>query len=167
MQGWSLILPEEKYREIPELVLNPMGVATHLDITSTGEFLPKNRVTHDLSFPGKISGQSVNSRLNKMSLEPCMFSYILLRIIHYMVSQRENFPDRRIWIRKEDFKSVFRRLHLTNLIALRSAVRVKLNEFYYILISLSQPFGGASCPSEFVVIADVITDTINDLLECK
>ena len=167
MQGWSLILPGDRYREIPELVLNPMGVATHLGVTSTGEFLPKNRVTHDLSFPGKFSGQSVNSRLKRTSLEPCMFSYVLLRTIHYIVSLREKFPDRRIWIRKEDFKSAFRRLHLNNITALRSAVRVKLNELYYILISLRQPFGGAPCPSEFAVIADVITDTINDLLECK
>ena len=53
MQGWSLILPEDKYRDIPNLILNPMGVATHLGVTSTGDFVPKNRVTHDLSFPDK------------------------------------------------------------------------------------------------------------------
>ena len=47
----------------------------------------------------------------------------------------------------------------------RSTVRVKLNGDYYILLPLRQPFGGAPCPSEFAVIADLITDTINDLLE--
>ena len=49
--------------------------------------------------------------------------------------------------------------------AARSAVRVKLNERYFILLSLRQPFGGTPCPSEFAVVADIITDTINDLLE--
>ena len=42
-----------------------------------------------------------------------------------------------------------------------------MNKFYCILISLRKPFGGAPCPSEFAVIAGVITDTINDLLECE
>ena len=26
------------------------------------------------------------------------------------------------------------------------------------------PFGGAACPSEFCLVSDIITDTINDLL---
>ena len=38
---------------------------------------------------------------------------------------------------------------------------VKLKESYYILLSLRQPF----CPSEFALVANIITDTINDLLE--
>ena len=42
---------------------------------------------------------------------------------------------------------------------------MKINDKYYILLSLRQPFGGAPCPSEFAVVADIITDTINDLLE--
>ena len=49
--GWSLILPENCHKHIPGLILNPMGLATHIGITSTGEFLPQNRVMHDLSFP--------------------------------------------------------------------------------------------------------------------
>ena len=50
-QGWSLILPENCYKDIPGLILNHMGVATHLGITSTREFSFKNRVTHDLFSP--------------------------------------------------------------------------------------------------------------------
>ena len=29
------------------------------------------------------------------------------------------------------------------------------------------PFGGAPCPSEFALVADLIADTINDLLDDK
>ena len=56
---------------------------------------------------------------------------------------------------------------MDSITAFRSAVRVKLNQFYNILISLRQPFGGAPCPSEFSLFTDVITDTINDLLNDK
>ena len=48
--------------------------------------------------------------------------------------------------------------------AFRSAVRVNLDGNWYILISLRMPFGGAPCPSEFAVAADLMADTINDLL---
>ena len=145
--------------------MNPMGVATHVGVTSTGEFLPKKRVTHDLSFLGKVSNSSINSQVKTSLLEPCMFAHILLQIIHYIVALRRDYPTKKIWIRKEDFKSAFRRIHLDQLTAMRSAVRVKLNNTWYLLISLRQPFGGSPCPSEFAVAADIITDTINDSLQ--
>ena len=150
---------------IPHLVLNPMGVATHLGITEYGTFEPKNRVTHDLSFPGKFSGESLNSRVKIDSLEPCIFSYVFLRIIDYIVSLRNQYPQTRIWIRKEDIKSAFRRLHLGAITAYRSAVRMKIEDNWCIILSLRMPFGGASCPSEFALAADLLADTINDLLE--
>ena len=77
------------------------------------------------------------------------------------------YPKRKIWIWKEDFKLAFIRLHLNSITAFRSAVRVTIIGTYYILISLRQPFGGAPFPSVFAVINDLITDTINDLLECE
>ena len=113
--GWNLILPEGTHREIPGLILNPMGVASHVGIDHTGEFVPKNRVTHDLSFPGKCSGHSVNSQIRTGNLEPCIFSYFLLRLIHYRIALRTEYPNQRIWIRKEDFKSAFRRLHMNSI----------------------------------------------------
>ncbi len=164
-QGWVMVLPEYCYKEIPGLVLNPMGVVMHLGITDKGEFLPKSRVTHDLSFPGAVSSTSVNSRVRTSSLEPCMFAHVFCRITHYIVALCRKYPKTRIWIRKEGFKSAFRRLHLNALTALRSAVWVELDEVWYLLVSLRQPFGGPPCPSEFAVAADIVTDTINDLFE--
>ena len=55
-----MVLPEHCYKEIPGLILNPMGSSTHLGVTDTGEFVPKNRLTNDLSFPGLTSQSSVN-----------------------------------------------------------------------------------------------------------
>ena len=96
MRGYNLILPGECHEHIPELVLNPMGVATHLGVTALGKFEPKNRVTHGLSFPGGISGKSVNTRVNKALLEPCMFCFVFSRIIHHIVSLRKEYPHTRI-----------------------------------------------------------------------
>ena len=85
-KGWNLILPDHCVDIISDLVLNLMEVATNLGITETENFEPKNQVTQDLSFLGKFSGESINSRVKVDCLEPCMFSYIFLRIIHYIVS---------------------------------------------------------------------------------
>jgi hypothetical protein len=166
-KGWNLILPETEANSIPNLELAPMGVADQLGISATGQFVSKLRVTHDLSFAQAVSGQSVNSRVIKEELEPCMFGHTLLRLVHHIVHLRAKYPNKKIWLRKEDFKSAYRRMHLNAKTAFQTSVRVKLNGKHYILVSLRLPFGGSPCPSDFCLISDMITDTINDLLACE
>jgi hypothetical protein len=121
-KGWNLIIHEESASEIPNLEIAPLGVADALGVSASGEFISKLRITHDLSFPGAISGESVNSRVIKEELEPCMFGHALLRIIHYIVHLRKKYPQKKIWLQKEDFKSAYRRLHLNAETAIKSAV---------------------------------------------
>ena len=165
-KGWNLILPEDEAMTIPGLEIAPMGVADQLGISATGDFVSKLRVTHDLSFPQEASKASLNSRVNEEELEPCMFGHTLLRLVHHIVHLRLKYPKQKIWLRKEDFKSAYRRMHLNERTALQTSVRVKLNGKFYILVSLRLPFGGSPCPSDFCLISDIITDTINDLLAC-
>ena len=66
-KGWIVLLPDEETTNIPSLELAPMGVADQLGISATGEFVSKLRITHDLSFPQIVSGESVNSRVEKRS----------------------------------------------------------------------------------------------------
>ena len=166
-KGWELLLPIEKASEIPGLVISPMGVATHIGVQSDGSFAPKSRVTHDLSYPGEFSDQSINSRVIDSSLEPCMFGHALLRIIHRIVHLRALHPKKIIWIRKEDAKSAYRRVHLNARTAFRTAVQITIEDITYILIALRLPFGGSPCPSEFCLVSDIITDVINDLMACE
>ena len=166
-KGWNIVLPDTKYNVIPNLILNPMGVASQCGISAFGEFIDKLRITHDLSFPGKTSNESVNSRSIPTDLEPIMFGHTLLRIIHYIVNLRKRYPEKKIWVRKEDIKSAYRRMHLNSTSAFTSAVRVKIKQIWYILLSIRLPFGGAVCPSEFCLLSDILTDLINDLFTCK
>ena len=91
-KGWAILLPDENIEDIPGLVISPLGVADHLGISESGEYVEKLRVTHDLSWPGKISKESINSRIIKDELEPIMFGHCLLRIIHYICNLRKHFP---------------------------------------------------------------------------
>jgi hypothetical protein len=97
-KGWEMILPLNKANEIPNLFLSPLGVAKQIGINAAGEFVKKWRVTHDLSFPGIHSNQSVNSMVIEEDLEPCMFGHTLLRIIHRIVHLRSIHPEKIIWI---------------------------------------------------------------------
>ena len=105
--------------------------------------------------------------MDKSKLEPVMFGHCLLRLIHQIVSLRKRYPNKKIWIRKEDLKSAYRRLHLRASSALKSAVRVKMNKIWYIILSLRITFGGTSGPAAFCLFSDILCDTINDLLACK
>ena len=163
-KGWLLPLPASEALSIPSVELAPMGVATHLGINAEGEFIAKDRLTHDLSFPGAYTGESINSRLRRDELEPCMFGYALNRIIHHILHLRQQYPESIIWLRKEDFKSAYRRVHLKAGTAWRSVVRMEIDGEDLLLVSLRLPFGGASCPADFCLISDIITDVINDLL---
>ena len=116
----------DTHDHLPGAVVNPMGVATHTGISSDGQFVEKDRVTHDLSFPGGVSGKSLNSRIDERQLEPCMFSHVLLRLVHYIANLRRRHVRSQIWLRKEDFKSAFRRLHLSANSALESSVIVEI-----------------------------------------
>ena len=166
VKGWELILPAARAKELPGLVVSPMGVAEHIGIQADGTFAPKARLTHDLSFPGFTSEESINSRVIEDNLEPCMFGHALLRIIHRIVHLRTMYPNTIIWIRKEDAKSAYRRVHLNASMAFKSAVQLEIEKINYILLSLRLPFGGSPCPSEFCLISDIMNDTRNDLLAC-
>ena len=96
-----------------------------------------------------------------------MFGHALLRIIHRIVHLRKLHPSKIIWIRKEDLKSAYRRMHVNGKTALQAAVQMKINGIDFILIPLRLPFGGSICPSEFCLLSDMMTDAINDLLASK
>ena len=95
-----------------------------------------------------------------------MFGHALLRIVHRILHLRTIHPNRKIWIRKDDAKSAYRRIHLNAKTAFQTAVQLEIQGLTFLLIALRLPFGGSPCPSEFCLVSDVITDIINDLLAC-
>ena len=59
-----------------------MGIVDQLGISASGKFVPEIRITHDLSFPSKESEESINSRVIKDDIEPCMFGYTAFDVLH-------------------------------------------------------------------------------------
>ena len=67
-KGWELILPLDEVENIPGLVMSPMGVANQLGVSEEGTFMPKKRLTHDLSFTQEASNEAINTRVIETDL---------------------------------------------------------------------------------------------------
>ena len=71
--GYALPLLAKHAITIPQAELAPHGLTSQHTINDRGEILSKDRINHDLSFPGKASFNSINNRIEDDSLVPCLF----------------------------------------------------------------------------------------------
>lgn len=106
---YQLLMKPSHILKIPGARLSPMGVADQLTISELGEVIQKDRVTQDLSFPGKASGESINLMIDDSSLFDLIYGHMHSRCIHQIVATRKRFPSARILGNKADFKSAYRR----------------------------------------------------------
>ena len=79
------------------------------------------------------SGSSVNSRTDTSQLQQCKFGKCLLRLINWAVTARKKYPNWRIMVKKDDFKSAYQRLHLHSKTATK--VVTQLPELELVLMS--------------------------------
>lgn len=165
--GWSLPLPPEFAKDIKDAEVAPHGMVQQNTITALGEIVEKERVTHDQSFPGHFSHESINSRTIEEDLAPCLFGHMCKRVIHYIVGCRQRHPSTKIWISKIDWKSAYRRQHLNHKTAVKSLTQVFVNGVWILLMALRLTFGGKPCPSEFGCISEPVTDLATDILNCE
>jgi hypothetical protein len=94
IHGYGIVLPLNKMIKIPKVVMAPMNIAPQNTINEFGQIISKDRLTHDQSFLFKGgSGTSVNSRVIKEELPPCMFGSCVRRLINYIVALRFKYPD--------------------------------------------------------------------------
>jgi len=105
--GFALPLPIQSLFSIPNASRAPLGCQEQENINTNGERIPKFRITHDQTFPGP-SGKSVNLRVIKDDLPPCMYSFVLSRILHYIVDLRYRHLRTKIFLCKFDINSAYR-----------------------------------------------------------
>jgi hypothetical protein len=137
----------------------PLGCHEQETINEAGEHIPKCRMTHDQTFPGP-SGKSVNLRVVKDQLPPCMFSHVLSRVLHYIVDLCHRHPSTRIYLCKFDVDAAYRRCHLSSQTA-SECLTVYKNT---LIMALRLTFGGSPCPSLWGIISETINDLCNALI---
>ena len=158
---YSLPLPLEKITNVPEICMAPMNIAPQHTIDEQGNIVSKDRLTHDQSYKWD-SETSVNSRVDESYLLPCPFGQALRRYITHVVAARKKYPGCKIYSSKIDFKSAFRRMHISAKTALRACTQ--LPEDKIALIALRLTFGGRPCPSEWGALSETICDHSNAIM---
>lgn len=154
--GYCIPLPLRKAKQIPKILFAPMNIQHQNTIDETGKIIDKERLTHDQSYRWSGSGTSVNSRVMKEELMPCMYGMCLRRLINWTVAARRKYPGHRIFASKIDFKSAFRRCNLSAETAMQCCTQLPADEL--ILLYLRLTFGGCPCPNEWGAFSEPICD---------
>ena len=154
--GFAVPFPLHKMLRVPGILFAPLNIQDQNTIDSTGRIVPTKRLTHDQSFKFSASGTSVNSRTRKDDLLPCVYGGVVRRLVNWAVAARRKHPTTRIFATKIDFKSAYRRLHVSASIAKQSVTQLPREELA--LMALRLTFGGAPCPFEWGVISETICD---------
>jgi hypothetical protein len=163
-KGWLIPLRPCGARQLRNASIAPMGVVSQSTINELGKVVPSNQVTHNLSFPGPISGSLINSRTQMDLLEPCYYGHMLNWMIHQIVVHRVKFPSSHIVLQKVDFKLACRRMHLNVETATQCMAQIHIDGNDYIMLPLRQSFGGSACPAEWCIASDITTDLANRIL---
>jgi len=162
IHGYGLVLPLDKITRVPGALMAPMNIQRQDTIDEFGRIIPKDRLTHDQSYKWK-SGTSVNSRVDKSQLQPCMFGAAIRRISNWAVAARRKYPKRRILVSKVDYKSAYRRCHLSGETAIQTCTQ--LPDLELAIVALRLTFGGAPGSYEWGVISESICDLAIAILQ--
>jgi hypothetical protein len=85
-----------------------MNIQHQHTINKMGKIIDRERLTHNQSYKWSSLRTSVNSRIAKEALMPCMYGTCLQRLINRTIPTRRKYPGRRIMASKIDFKPAFR-----------------------------------------------------------
>ena len=166
-KGWMLPLPPGAEKLLPFAEYCPTSMIEQMTIDDMGTFIEKKRPIHDQSFIQRASETSVNGRVHKQLLTDCMYGHMLSRVIHYILSLRQSFPDKRILISKADLDSAYRRAHVDEKAAAKSITWFIHRDVRILLLCLRLIFGGTPGPSLFSIISECLTDLVNSILKCS
>jgi hypothetical protein len=89
-----------------------------------------------------------------------MYSFVLLRTLHFIVHLRLQYPKTKIFICKFDLDAAYQRCHLSG----TTAAECLTIHDSMLLMALHMTFGGSPCPSLWGYISDTLADICNTLI---
>jgi hypothetical protein len=163
IHGYRLVFPLRFIEQIPGAIMSLMNIAAQNTINELGQFVENDRLTHDQSFCSKDgSGTSVNTRVIKSELIPCMFGACVRREINWFIAARRKFPGVKLPMTKVDWKSAFKRMHLDPKSACQKCTQIP--EHGIAIIALRLTFRGSPNPSEWGAVSESCCNLVNALL---
>ena len=157
--AYALSITIETAEKIEGGAWAPLNIQEQWTINEEGERVKKKRLTHDQSFPGLASEESINDRVDKDSLEPLIYGFMFLRVIHMIHAMRLAYPEVCILLCKYDLSSAYRRMHLHAKTARKCICSTSICALIYLRLT----FGGSFSPAEWCILIELLTDLANDI----
>jgi hypothetical protein len=139
-------------------MVQPFGLATQFGLAADGSRKVKHRLTQDLSFSLTEPEMSVNSRIDMDQCPEMFYGWCISRVVHFIVSLRLTYPDRRIFISKYDCSDACRRMaHSARAAAQSIPVLLSIAN-----IAVRLTFGGSPNPPSWCLFSEMVTDLANE-----
>ncbi len=120
IHGFALPLPLDKIARIQGILLTPLNIQAQNTIKDTGRIVPKDRLTHNQSYKWSYSGTSVNSRVDKGELLPCIYGGTIRRLVNWAVVARNKYQQQEF----TQQKLISRQLTLGSICTIRQQSKV-------------------------------------------
>ena len=160
VRGWMIPFLKTSLMKVVGVGVVPIGIASQWTMDKDNNRVIKNRTTHNLSNKMK-SGHSWNGMLDEDLMEPCLFGWCLVRILHRIHDIRQRKPKSRIFISKIDLDAAFRRLHVCTDHALLSTTIIE--QIAYFLGRLS--FGGSDGPGKHDIPSNMCVELAQKIVD--
>ena len=158
--GFALPITMDSAKRIKNGRWAPLNIQEQWTIDETGAKIKKKRLTHDQSFPGLSSKIAINNLLQVEKLEPLIYGFMFLRLIHMIHAMRLSFPSFPILLCKFDLDAAYRRMHTHASTAAQCICITSICALIYLRLT----FGAAHSPAEWCVMIELITDLSNDIM---
>ena len=159
-RAWMIPFLKSSLMKVVGVGVIPIGVASQWTMDKDNNRVIKNRTTHNLSNKMK-SGFSWNGMLDEDLMEPCLFGWCLVRILHRIHDIRQRHPESGIFISKIDLDAAFRRLHVCTDHALLSTTVIE--QIAYFLSRL--PFGTSEGPGKHDIPSNMCVELAQMIMD--
>ena len=153
IRAWMVPFLRESVMKVVGVGVIPIGIAKQWTMDKDNNRVQKFRTAHDLSNP-MLSGHSWNSMIDEDLMDPCLFGWCLVRILHRIHDIREKHPNESILISKIDLDAAFRRMHVCSEHSVLSTTII--DEIAYFLGRL--PFGTCEGPGKHDIPSNMIVE---------
>ena len=106
------------------------------------------------------SEQSINNRVTTDALEPLIYGFMFMQVIHMIHAMRWAYPEIHILICKFDLASAYRHMHLSAKTAAKCICSTTICSLVYLRLT----FGGSFSPAEWCVLIELLTVLGNDII---
>jgi hypothetical protein len=124
--GFSIPVSPGVVDKIKGAMVQPLGLATQFGLEEDGSRKVKHRLTQDLSFSLTEPEMSVNSRIDMDQYPEMFYGWCISRVVHFIVSLRLAYPNKRIFISKYDYSDAYRTMAHSATAALSEDHRIRL-----------------------------------------